>query len=375
MAVGLEVLTKSERGVESGLECHAPRATIDWARSSGERDRESALLRERASTAPARAAASSIAPRACVPLASLQRSPSPEASHALREALLSWRLVAAAGARGDHVSEAESGIALTAAGSVEVDDSRLLEVHETVRAEEALFAPMGEDVEDDDATIPIDLMLVEPRPLDLGRLCQLAGREVSPEIQAAVGPNVPFLVYHGFTPFGRDGTRLRGAFEIGYELRSTGSSARTVAISPESEFAERASLEQDVDLGVTAGGEIGVPSEALAVANAIPGVSLREAQLRATTDSRFAFAMRVNFGVMTVIAGPAAAGGARWQLYKRGASLQRFQPLVQTLLVEQGAEGLTMTVKTWVRRPRRIRKARHWELPEQTFELPLKLRP
>jgi hypothetical protein len=67
--------------------------------------------------------------------------------------------------------------------------------------------------------------LVEPRPLDLARLCELAGREVSPEIQAAVGPNVPFLVYHGFTPFGRDGTRLRGAFEIGYEV---GPSAKPV---------------------------------------------------------------------------------------------------------------------------------------------------
>jgi hypothetical protein len=234
----------------------------------------------------------------------------------------------------------------------------------------------GEDVEDDDATVPIDLTLVEPRPLDLARLCELAGKEVAAEIQAAVGANVPFLVYHGFTPFGRNGARLRGAFEIGYEVRSAGSTARTIAVSPESEFAERASLEQDVDLGITAGGEIGIPSEVLAVANAVPGVSLREAQLRATTDSRFAFAMRVNFGVMTVIAGPAAAGGARWQLYKRGATLQRFQPLVQTLLVEKGAHAVTMTVKTWVRRPRRLfAKARHWDLPDETFELPLEVLP
>jgi hypothetical protein len=268
--------------------------------------------------------------------------------------------------------QVEPGIPLVADRFVDVDDPQLAELHEAVRKEDALFAPMGEDDEDDDAAVPIDLTLVEPRPLDLVRLCKLAGKQVSPEIRAAIGPNVPFLVYHGFTPFGRGGTRLRGAFEIGYEVHATGLTARTIAVSPESEFAERASLEQDVELGVTAGGEIGLPSEARAIASVIPGVSLRDAELRATTDATFAFSIRLNFGVMTVVAGPVAAGGARWQLYRRGSELQRFQPLVQTLLVEKGAAALTMTVKTWVRRPRRIfGKARHWDLPSQSFDLPL----
>ena len=62
-----------------------------------------------------------------------------------------------------------------------------------------------------------------------------------------------------------------------------------------------------------------------------------------------AFAIRYEFRVLKVQAGPVAPGGARWNLYRQDRPLDDFHPLLQTLLVPRGARGVTVEVQAWAR--------------------------
>jgi hypothetical protein len=64
--------------------------------------------------------------------------------------------------------------------------------------------------------------------------------------------------------------------------------------------------------------------------------------------SRFGLSVRYVYSLLRVQAAPVGAGGARWDLYRRGDQVYRFQPLVQTLLVPPGIEQLKLELTTWV---------------------------
>src|SRR5206468_1365092 len=119
-------------------------------------------------------------------------------------------------------------------------------------------------------------------------------------------------------PFSRDGRPPRGVIGLGYTVTLRGVEAATVAVLPDSEFTRYASLDEDVRIGISAGGEVGIPTRVLSAANAVPGISLKGAQFEATNDSKFAVAIHLNFGLMSVVGAPVGAGGARWEMYRRG---------------------------------------------------------
>jgi hypothetical protein len=258
----------------------------------------------------------------------------------------------------------------------EIDDPRLIELDNMVRLEESLSAAAGEEEgEEPEDDVPVDLELVAPRAADLRVVFERAQKPLPPQVVGALGPRVPILLYHGFTPFPREGNPPRGVLAFGYTATLKGSDAAyaaTVGVIPDSEFTKYAALDEDVRIGISAGGEVGIPQEVFAAVNAVPGISFKGARLEATTDTKFAVAIHLNFGLMSVVAAPVGAGGARWELYRRGEKLQRFQPLVQTILVTEGTSSLTFEVETWIRRRRRLlARARHWHLPLATFSVSL----
>jgi hypothetical protein len=258
-----------------------------------------------------------------------------------------------------------------------VEDNVMARLEQEALAEAALTGVMGgggdvEEHADDDA--PYDLEVMYPRAASVRELCRRAGKEVAPEVGAALGPREPLLIWHGVTAFAKQGQRPPHVWGMGYTVRLDGVSAATVAVAPASFVRTVATMGQELQLGIGVGGEIEVPPVALAPAGAVPGVSFTGARLEATTDTRLVLSLRADFAVLDVQAGPVGAGGARWNLYRTGARLDRFQPLVQTLLVEPGIRALPMSVTTWVRRRRSLRGlggTRHWDYQPQAYEVSL----
>jgi len=238
----------------------------------------------------------------------------------------------------------------------DVDDPILAELDDLFRAEEALLAPMGDSQlsETLDPDRPYDLELVKPRAIDLRKLYKLAGKEIPNEIEAALGPSTPVLLYQGVTPFTRPGEAPRGVWGLGYEVRPVDLDAATVALSPDTEVTRLGALESKVSIGLSAAGELAAPEAALAAANAIPGVALHNAQVEATTSTKLALAIRVEFSMVKVEAGPIGAGGARWNVYRVDERVVGFQPFIQTLLVPQKTKMLKLTVQPWVARRGRL---------------------
>jgi hypothetical protein len=234
----------------------------------------------------------------------------------------------------------------------EVDDPVLAELDELHRAQEALLAPMGEAEPQPalDPDRPYDLEVVKPRAIDLRDLYKRAGKDLPDDLEATLGPQVPVLLYQGVTPFTRPGETPRGVWGLGYEVRLSDVDAATVALSPDTEVTRLGSLDSKVRVGISAGGALAPPEAALAVVNAIPGISLHNAELEATTSTEVALALHVEFSVVKVEAGPIGTGGARWNIYRVDQRVVGFQPLIQTILVPDKTRKLKVTVQPWVAR-------------------------
>jgi hypothetical protein len=221
---------------------------------------------------------------------------------------------------------------------------------------------------------PYDLEIVKPRALDLRKLCKLAGREIPPEIGTALGPQVPVLLYHGLTPFARPGERPGGVWGLGYEVRPVDVDAATVAISPDTELTSVGAIDSDVRIGLSAGGEMAVPTPALEAMNTVPGISLHGAKIEATADQRFALAVHLRLALVKVEAGLVGAGGARWNVYRAGDRIVGFQPFLQTALLPKKTRRLKVAVQPWVVRrswfPGKFGATRYIP-PPSTFEVSL----
>jgi hypothetical protein len=271
----------------------------------------------------------------------------------------------------------------------EVEDPLLMKLDEEFRARKGIFEsfPMGVPGEAQrggtgaeaeptaaDTEPPFDLQVVKPRAVDVRKFCQLVNKPVPPDIEAALGPRIPVLLYHGLTPFHRPGQKPLPVWGLGYEVQLEGGDASTVALEPDTRLLSLVKGKLEAQVGLSADGAMEVPSGTLQVINAVPGVTLQGARVHATSNAQFGLAIQFDLSVLEVQAGPVGAGGARWNLYQAHERLDRFQPLLHTLLVPAGTQRLNLVVKTWVRSRARwlgLIKARQWSPPEERFEVSL----
>lgn len=216
---------------------------------------------------------------------------------------------------------------------------------------------------------PFDLEVATPYAVDLRRLCELNATKMPPEVEAKLGASVPILIYHRMTPFAQAGERSHGIWGLGYSVRPTGlPSATTVDLVPSTKLATfvstRFKIAADmgiggrielpsslVNIGVGAGGELGPAGDPATAAGAIvPGWPISDARLSLSADAQFAFilGLDLDLSLLEVQAGPVGAGGARWNLYRRGKRIDVTQSLVHTLTVPQGVTGLKLRVTTWI---------------------------
>jgi hypothetical protein len=275
----------------------------------------------------------------------------------------------------EHMSATPSGARLSSIGSEEVDDPLLARLDaELASADEAPLRRTTRGLATrDDPDDPFDVEVPKPAAYDLRRLYKLSGAEVPPEHAAALGARVPLLICHGLTPFYKGGRRPSGVWGFGYSARLVGVDGDTVAFQPSSELIDVAKVEQEVTLGLDVSGSLSLAPD-LGLGAALPGITLPSAKVHASTRQGVGLAITCRFSVVAVQAGPLAAGGVRWNIYRAKQSIEAFQPLFQTLRVPSGVKTLQFEVETWIRGSGYLfglLGARHWHYPAQTFQVSL----
>jgi hypothetical protein len=266
----------------------------------------------------------------------------------------------------------------------EVEDPHLVQLDERFGGLEAIHygAILGEaerggraaEPKPEDAEPPFDLEVPKPRAVDVRKFYKLVNQPVPPEIEAALGPNIPVLLYHGLTPFHRPGRQPLPVWGMGYEAELVGTDASTVSWQPDNRFVKLAGGKLEAAVGLSAAGAMETPPATLKFLKAVPGVTLQGAKLHATSDVQFSLAVQFDLMVLEVQAGAVGAGGVRWNLYQNRERLDRFQPLLHTLLVPKGTKSLKVKVQTWVRSRARwlgLIKARQWSPKPVQFEVSL----
>jgi len=206
----------------------------------------------------------------------------------------------------------------------------------------------------DPATCPFDLEVPPPYAVDLIRLCELKRAKVPPEVQAKLGSNTAVLIYHRMTPFAQEGQRPHGIWGMGYRAELSGQpAAATIGLVPASWRVSVAKAKAKVDIGVGAGGELGLPEGPVVAAatQTATGGLVGDVKLSLSADAKFAFILSLDFdlSLLAVQAGPVGAGGARWDLYRRGKSIGVMQSLAHTVVVPKGTASLKLAVTTWIR--------------------------
>jgi hypothetical protein len=76
--------------------------------------------------------------------------------------------------------------------------------------------------------------------------------------------------------------------------------------------------------------------------------------------------------LLEIQAGPVESGGAKWNFYRQAQRLDGFQPLLQTILVEETVTTLHVRIKTWVRSPGRfwgLGKTQEWQSDEISYDV------
>jgi hypothetical protein len=273
------------------------------------------------------------------------------------------------------MSATPSTARLSSVGSEEVDDPLLDRLDaELASPDEARLRTTRRGLSaGDDPDDPFDVEVPKPAAYDLRKLYRLSGAEVPPEHAAALGARVPLLICHGLTPFYKGGRRPTGVWGFGYSARLVGVDGDTVAFQPSSELIEMVKVDQEVKLGLDVGGSLSLAPD-LAVGAVLPGISLPSAKVYASMRQDVGLAISCRFSVVAVQAGPLAAGGVRWNVYRARQSIEAFQPLFQTLRVPSGVKTLKFEIETWIRRSGYLFGlvgARHWHYPAQAFQVSL----
>ena len=227
----------------------------------------------------------------------------------------------------------------------------------------------------DPATCPFDLEVPPPYAVDLLRLCEINGAKVPPEIRAKLGPNTAVLIYHHMTPFAQEGERPHGIWGMGYTAKLSGQlAAATIGLVPDSRLVSVAKAKAKVDIGVGAGGEFSLPEGTAAAAQTVTRGLMSDVNLSLSADAEFAFILSLDLDVslLKIQAGPVGAGGARWNLYRRGERIDVMQSLAHTVVVPKGTASLKLAVATWIRESDRWgRPATQWTFAPQRFTVSL----
>ena len=227
----------------------------------------------------------------------------------------------------------------------------------------------------DPATCPFDLEVPPPYAVDLLRLCEINGAKVPPEIRAKLGPNTAVLICHRLTPFAQEGERPHGIWSMGYTAKLSGQpAATTIGLVPDTKLTSVAAAEAKVDVGVGAGGEFGLLEGTAAAAGTATGGLVRDVKLSLSADAKFAFILSLDLDVslLEIHAGPVGAGGARWDLYRRGKRIDVRQSLAHTVVVPKGTASLKLVVETWIRESNWLGgPATQWTFAPQRFTVSL----
>ena len=227
----------------------------------------------------------------------------------------------------------------------------------------------------DPVTCPFNLEVSSPYAVDLIRLCEINDAKVPPEIRAKLGPNTAVLIYHDMTPFAPMGERPHGIWGMGYTAKLSGQpSAATIGLVPDSRLVSVAKAKAKVDIGVGASGELGLSEGTAASAQTATGGLVRDVKLSLSADAKFAFILSLDLDVslLEIHAGPVGAGGARWDLYRRGKRIDVRQSLAHTVVVPKGTASLKLVVETCIRESGFLgRPATHWKFEPQKFMVSL----
>lgn len=219
---------------------------------------------------------------------------------------------------------------------------------------------------------PFDLRVILPRAVDLAKVFAAAGKKVPTEYDSTLGgATIPILLNHGITPFPHDGHLPRGVWGFGYEFELLAPVSHTVAVLPESEALKIAEIGQDVKLGLSVGGKVGIPDAALQTVSAVPGVSLSGASIEATTDQHLDMSLKLQITLRKILAAPFGAGSAKWNLYRQDERLDVFHPLLQTILVPPGTTALSGVIRTWAKRKKLFGGQEFWPYPDQAVTISL----
>jgi hypothetical protein len=290
---------------------------------------------------------------------------------------------------------------VTASLSGEVDDPLL----DALAARASLFAPMGGDEDDEEVDVRLPWQFAVPRPiaLDVRTIYAAAttGQSTSTRESGSPGPaeappaastapvaSTPppvlpgsvILLRHSMTALARPGEKPPPVWGMGYTFRLLGvDDAATVSLVPDTTAETVASATGHVDVGIDARGHLDLgklldDAAAGAIIAALP-IQIPELQLQASTGAQLSVGFRLDLQALQVQAAPLDAGGAQWNLYRRGRDLTRTQILVHTVAIPDRVETLRVRVETWVRRKTlfgRNSASNQWSPPSAEYEIPVR---
>jgi hypothetical protein len=220
--------------------------------------------------------------------------------------------------------------------------SELAEEREEVAMEGVPFSRGEEDTR-------FDLRVARPQAVDLRKLWDLTGQPVPPEISAALGPRVPILLSHVLTPFPPNGRSPGGVWGLGYEIVVNGIEANTQSVVPNDEVVTAVTVNNETQLGLGLGGGLKIPDQVIKTLQQAPSISLTGAEVTATTNWNFQFAVKLAITFRKVLGAPVGVGGAKWQMFRQDEPLDKPHALLQTILVEEGTKSIPCTIKTWAK--------------------------
>ena len=221
---------------------------------------------------------------------------------------------------------------------------------------------------------PFEMGVARPQAYDVRQLHSIIDPMTTAQANSALGPKKPVLISHSVTPFYRPNVTPTGIWGMGYEVTLHDIDASTISVFPASQMDEVARLRQDISIGLNVGGTLALTERSLDVLNEIPGLQMRGARITASSDQTFRICITMNWSTIHVQSGPVDCGGAKWNIYRTKERIDVTQTLLHTLLIPDNIISVDVTVRTWIRCPRRVffwNKPYQWTFPEKMFTLSL----
>lgn len=260
---------------------------------------------------------------------------------------------------------------------VSVDADPVL--HELITDRETLrrsIRPIGQNRGGgDDWDAPLDVRVSRPRAVDLETFWRSTNQKVPPVIAASLGRRKPILINHVITPFAKDGRLPANVWALGYEFIAKDIEADTVAVLPNDDVLKVGTVGQEMSFGLDLAGGVALPEGSALEEQDGPSISLTGARLRAATHQAFHFSLRLELTFRRVVGAPTGIGGAAWKMYRQNERLDRSHALLQTVLVDEGAQHLDCSVRVWATQAGVLGTgwgAKFWPYADQDFRVDLR---